>query len=89
MEPKILKETRLIALLIANAESTNENLLTIRMELSGAYDEFSEMLVRLTENENSIADMLHSLYYMRVELHALQQVECYKAKKKCALLSVS
>ena len=85
MRTKILGETRMVALLTANAENTGESL-SIRAELTVAYDEFTDRLVRLIEDENSIADMLHCLYYIRAEFHALQQEPGYKAEKKCALL---
>lgn len=56
MRTKILGETRLVDLLTANAENTGESL-SIRAELTVAYDEFTDRLVRLIEDENSIADM--------------------------------
>lgn len=88
MRTKILGETRLLALLVASVEGTSENPAAIRTELNAAYDEFIGKLAELIEEENSVADVLHSLFYIRVELHALQQGECYRAKKKYALLSL-
>lgn len=59
------------------------------MELNTAYNEFIDAITRVIEDEQSVADMLHCLYYVRVELHALQQEPGYKAKKKCARKYIS
>lgn len=84
MKTKILWETRLIALLTANERCEHENLTTFRNELRMAYDEFSDKLVEYIEGDNYVEEKLHSLIYIRVELHALQREQCYEAKKKCA-----
>lgn len=79
---KILGETQLVSLLV-NAENSIDSH-SFYTELNAAYDEFTDTLMGLFDDDHSVADALRCLYYIRVELHALQQGS-YKAKKKSAL----
>lgn len=81
MKTRILSATRLSALLGRIADMDSPSTTVDGYDLKNAYEEFADLVEELCEQGN--ISMVKELIFMRTELHALQGIENYKAKKKC------